>query len=182
MDCLVNCSIFLGGTCNANVTTKWRCHSVISDSYVRQVGSRSSSCISKESSSITLQGGTGKLPRLNSSCPTLAFYHTGTLHYHDCSFCFGKHLESKGYYLVSVPFSLLRHLRSTGCFKVQVMHFQMEFFDLFDVPLNAVLDAFEKRNSRRIIPNFRMCRQYPWAALFRICRQFSSEYFHVAQL
>ena len=94
----------------------------------------------------------------------------------------GKHLESKGYHLVSVPFSLFRELRSTGCFKVQVMHFQMEFFDLFDVPLNAVLDEFEKRNSRRNIPNFRMCRQYPWAALFRMCRQFSSECFHVAQL
>ena len=126
--------------------------------------------------------GTGTPPRLNSSCPTMAHYHTGTLHYHDCSFCFGKHLESKGYYLVSVPFSLFRELRSTGCFKVQVMHFQMEFFDLFDVPLNAVLDEFEKRNSRRNIPNFRMCRQYPWAALFRMCRQFSSECFHVAQL
>ena len=62
------------------------------------------------------------------------------------------------------------------------MHFQMEFFDLFDVPLNAVLDEFEKRNNRRNIPNFRMCRQYPWAALFRMCRQFSSECFHVAQL
>ena len=51
---------FLGCTCNAKVTTKWPCQSVISDSYVRLVGSRSSSCISKESSSITLMCPSGR--------------------------------------------------------------------------------------------------------------------------
>ena len=46
---------FLGGTCQGKVTTKWACQSRFSDSYVRLVGSRSSSCISKGSSSISFK-------------------------------------------------------------------------------------------------------------------------------
>ena len=53
-----------------------------------------------------------------------------------------------GYYQVVVPILLFRQLRSTGCFKEQLLYCNSKVFNLSQVPLTAVLDSFEQGNSR----------------------------------
>ena len=64
-------------------------------------------------------------------------------------FFFGLHLQRKGYYQVAVPICHFRQLRSTGWFKEQLLHFQREFFDYFNVPFRSVLNEFVERKHRR---------------------------------
>ena len=57
-----------------------------------------------------------------------------------------RHLPSKGYYQMGVPISLFRQLRSTGCFKEQLL-----FLQPYQVPLKIVLSSFSasRRHGKR---------------------------------
>ena len=88
---------------------------------------------------------------------------------------FGWHLPMKGYYQVGMPISLFRQLRSTGWFKEQLLHFQREFFDLFQVPFKAVLNEFVERNNRRNNRLSRMTQKERFAAAEQLPQQRSQQ-------